>query len=207
VDVPSVVGVRYGSGRVRRVVRSGRRGGGPWRCASAGILRVYTIGFGITTPAPSVCTADQISGGAAIGGDRPGQAGGFGGGRRNQQIDEKTLTQVAEITGGRYFKAEDSAALTDVLLDLPSSISLQRKDMEVTVWFALAGAVLVLVASGRQRSRLTAYLNAFVAVLTSAGSQCALQAVREQTGEAGRVAQLTAFGEHGSTVDELGRCR
>jgi hypothetical protein len=100
-------------------------------------------------PARSVrtsCTA--YVGGAAIGGDRRGQAGGFGGGRRNQQIDEKTLTQVAEITGGRYFKAENSAALTDVLLDLPSSISLQRKDLEVTVWFALAGAVLVLVATG-----------------------------------------------------------
>jgi Ca-activated chloride channel family protein len=113
--------------------------------AAARHLRVYTIGFGTTTPAPSVCTADQISGGAAIGGR---QAGGFGGGRRTQQIDEQTLTQIAEITGGRYFKAEDSAALTNVLLDLPSSISLQRKDMEVTVWFALAGAVLVLVATG-----------------------------------------------------------
>jgi Ca-activated chloride channel family protein len=113
--------------------------------AAARHLRVYTIGFGTTEPAPAVCTADQISGGSALGGNR---RGGFGGGGRNQQIDDETLTRVADATGGRYFKAEDSATLTNVLLDLPSSISLQRKDMEVTVWFALAGAVLVLVAAG-----------------------------------------------------------
>jgi Ca-activated chloride channel family protein len=118
--------------------------------ASARHLRIYTIGFGTTQPAPAVCSPDQISGGAAIGGDRRAQGGGFGGGGggRNQQIDEATLTKVAENTGGKYFKAENSAALTDVLLDLPSSISLQRKDMEVTVWFALGGALLLFVAIG-----------------------------------------------------------
>lgn len=115
--------------------------------AAARRLRIYTIGFGTNEPAPAVCTANQISGGDAFGGNRRGQ-GGFGGGGRNQEIDEETLTQVADISGGRYFKAENSAALTDVLLDLPSSISLQRKNTEVTVWFALAGALLVLVAVG-----------------------------------------------------------
>jgi Ca-activated chloride channel family protein len=119
--------------------------------ASARHLRIYTIGFGTTQPAPAACSPDQISGGAAIGGDRRAGGGfgggGFGGGR-NQQIDEETLTKVAENTGGKYFKAENSAALTDVLLDLPSSISLQRKDMEITVWFALGGALLLLVAIG-----------------------------------------------------------
>jgi Ca-activated chloride channel homolog len=33
-------------------------------------------------------------------------------------------------------------------MDLPSSIVLQRKNVEITVWFALAGALLVLVAVG-----------------------------------------------------------
>jgi Ca-activated chloride channel family protein len=119
--------------------------------AAARHLRVYTIGFGTTTPAPSVCAANQISGGSALGGNRRGGAGGFGGGfggGRNQEMDEQTLTQVADITGGKYFKAEDAEELTTALLDLPSSVSLQHKDMEITVWFALAGALLILAAIG-----------------------------------------------------------
>ncbi|MDT5038986.1 MAG: Ca-activated chloride channel [Micromonosporaceae bacterium] len=115
--------------------------------AAARHLRVYTIGFGTTEPAPSVCTADQLSGDAAFGGNRPGQARGFGG-RRGQEIDENALTQVATITGGRYFQARDAKSLTGALLDLPNSIVLQRRKAELTVWFALVGAVLVLAAIG-----------------------------------------------------------
>ncbi len=129
--------------------------------AAARHLRIYTIGFGTTTPAPFVCSADQISGDSAFGGggNRPGPGrGGFGGGRGNQGLDEATLTQVATLTGGRYFQAKDAKALTDVLLDLPNAIVLQHKRMEITVWFALTGAVLVLVAVGLaqwwNRSRL-----------------------------------------------------
>ncbi len=117
--------------------------------AAARNLRVFTIGFGTTNPAPLVCTRDQISGDAARRGDRgPGGFGGGGGGGRNLQIDEQALTRVAEMTGGEYFRAEDSEALTEVLLDLPDSIVLQEQDVEITVWFALAGAMLVLVAIG-----------------------------------------------------------
>jgi Ca-activated chloride channel family protein len=118
--------------------------------AAARHLRVYTIGFGTTQAAPLVCSRDQIGNDAATRGDRgrnPG-AGGFGGGGRYQQIDEAALTEVADVTGGEYFRAEDSDALTSVLLDLPDSIVLQRKNVEITVWFALAGAILLLVAVG-----------------------------------------------------------
>jgi Ca-activated chloride channel family protein len=114
--------------------------------AAARRVRVYTIGFGTTEPAPLVCTPDQISGDAAFRGD--GRPGGFSGGGRNRQIDEETLTRVAEMTGGEYFQAEDAEALSGVLTDLPNSIVLRRQTMEITVWFALAGAILVLVAVG-----------------------------------------------------------
>ncbi|MBX6358101.1 MAG: VWA domain-containing protein [Micromonosporaceae bacterium] len=116
--------------------------------AAARRLRIYTIGFGTTEPVPMVCSPDQISGDRTFRGDPIGPAGyprGFGGGGY-QQIDEETLTQIAETTGGEYFKAENAKALSDVLLDLPSSISLQREETEITVWFALAGALLVLAA-------------------------------------------------------------
>jgi len=114
--------------------------------AAARHVRVYTIGFGTTKPAPLVCTADQISGGSPFG--RGGFGGGGFGGGRLQLIDEAALTKVADLTGGKYFQAQNADELSKVLLDLPSSIVLQRKNVEITVWFALAGALLVLVAVG-----------------------------------------------------------
>jgi Ca-activated chloride channel family protein len=118
--------------------------------AAARGVRVYTIGFGTTSPGPLVCTRDQISGDAAFRGDALGPPGGGFGGRRGNflVIDEDTLTEVADMTGGEYFKAENAQALREVLLDLPDSIILQRQEVEITFWFALTGALLVLGAVG-----------------------------------------------------------
>lgn len=114
--------------------------------AAARHLRIYTIGFGTTQPAPFVCTVDQIGGDLFFGTNRPGQGRGLGGGGRNRDLDEAALTKVATSTGGKYFQAKDAKALTGVLMDLPNSIVLQRKHTEITVWVALAGALLVLAA-------------------------------------------------------------
>jgi Ca-activated chloride channel homolog len=113
--------------------------------AAARRLRVYTIGFGTDQPSQMVCSPNQISGDTPFRGDA--SRGGFGRGfGRYQQIDEETLTKVADLTGGKYFQAKNAEALSRVLRDLPGSIVLQRQNMEITAWFALAGAVLVLVA-------------------------------------------------------------
>jgi Ca-activated chloride channel family protein len=114
--------------------------------AAARRVRVFTIGFGTTEPAQMVCTADQISGGSPFGPGRGG--GGFGRGGRNQEIDEDALTNVAEVTGGRYFRAEDADRLSDVLADLPREIGLHKENVEITVWFVLAGAVLIGTGMG-----------------------------------------------------------
>jgi Ca-activated chloride channel family protein len=59
-------------------------------------LRIYTIGIG----------AEQLEVSSLIGG------------RRNinpsADLDEETLTGIAEMTGGRYFRAKDTAALQDI---------------------------------------------------------------------------------------------
>ncbi|HET6483179.1 MAG TPA: VWA domain-containing protein [Actinoplanes sp.] len=114
--------------------------------AAARRVRVYTIGFGTTTPAPMVCTADQIGGDSPFGGGQ-GWGGGRGGGR-NQEIDEEALTQVADTTGGRYFRAEDADQLVDVLTDLPREFNLRKQNVEITFWFVLAAAALVLTGVG-----------------------------------------------------------
>ena len=113
--------------------------------AAARRLRVFTIGFGTTQPSQMVCTPDQVSGGSTMRRDPQGFGGGGG---RNQQIDEEALTQVADLTGGRYFQAEDAEQLGDVLGDLPGEIGLRRQDVEITSWFVLAGTLLVFAGLG-----------------------------------------------------------
>jgi Ca-activated chloride channel homolog len=109
--------------------------------AAARRVRVYTIGFGTTEPAPMVCTADQIGGDSPFGGGR-----GWGGGRggRNMEIDEQALTQVADTTGAKYFRAEDADQLVDVLTDLPREFTLRKQEVEITFWFVLGASVLVV---------------------------------------------------------------
>src|SRR5437764_694047 len=122
--------------------------------AAARHLRVYTIGFGTTEPAAFVCAPNQVGGDSAFGGrggfgpPRGFGGGGGGAGHRYTDLDSDTLTQVANLTGGKYFAAKDAKELTDTLLNLPSAIVLQHRRMEISVWFALAGAVLVLAGVG-----------------------------------------------------------
>jgi Ca-activated chloride channel family protein len=108
-------------------------------------VRVYTIGFGSAEPGQMVCTAEQLGGDPRFG---RGYGGGRGGWGRIQQLDEPVLKAVAELTGGEYYRAEDADQLGDVLLDLPKTIVAQEREVELTVWFALAGAVLVGSAVG-----------------------------------------------------------
>jgi Ca-activated chloride channel family protein len=111
--------------------------------AAARRIRVFTIGFGTTEPAQMVCSPSQVSS-DSFGGRGGFPGGGFGGrgGGRNQEIDEDALQQVADTTGGRYFRAEDADQLVDVLGDLPEEIGLHKQNVEVTVWFVLVGVLL-----------------------------------------------------------------
>jgi Ca-activated chloride channel family protein len=121
--------------------------------AAARRVRVYTIGFGTTNPSQMVCTADQIGGGDQGFNQfqRGGQfgGGGFGGGgRRVQEIDEDALTKVADVTGAKYFRAQDADQLSNVLGDLPRDIGLHKENVEITFWFVLAGVALVFGGVG-----------------------------------------------------------
>lgn len=114
--------------------------------AAARGLRVFTIGFGTTEPAQMMCTADQLGGGYSFG---QGSRGFTGGGRAgNREIDEDTLTEVADVSGGRYFRATDAEELTDVLSDLPRAFGLHKQEVEISVWFVLAGGLLAFTGVG-----------------------------------------------------------
>jgi Ca-activated chloride channel family protein len=112
-------------------------------------VRVFPIGFGTTQPTQMVCTRQQLGGGA-LDGPPGGFGGGFGGaigpgGRNFLVVDEAALKNVADTTGGRYFKAEDAGQLQDVLKDLPAQVDRQERTVDISVGFAaLAALVLVL---------------------------------------------------------------
>jgi Ca-activated chloride channel family protein len=118
-------------------------------------VRVYTIGFGSADPGPMVCTAKQLGpdlfgegfGGGFGGGGFGGFGGGRGGFRRFLVLDETTLQGMADLTGGAYYRAEDSEQLYDVFLSLPTEIVLQKERAEISALFAALGAAFAAAAA------------------------------------------------------------
>jgi Ca-activated chloride channel family protein len=111
-------------------------------------VRVYTIGFGTSTPAPMVCDASQLADGGFGGGFGGSGGGGFRGGRNPQVADPDTLQKVADTTGGRYYKAADADQLRGALADLPRTITVSHKHVDVADTFAAIGGLLVAAAIG-----------------------------------------------------------
>jgi Ca-activated chloride channel family protein len=109
-------------------------------------IRVYTIGFGTAeneTPFncnPRFQNNDQFyfGGGGFPGG---GGFGGFGGFRRG--IDEETLKQIADMSGGKYYSASSADELNNVFRDLPTNLITKHETTEISVLFAALGALLI----------------------------------------------------------------
>jgi Ca-activated chloride channel family protein len=115
--------------------------------AAARRVRVFTIGFGTTTPAPMVCDNTQFDGGFG-GGGGGGRFGGFDrGGRNPMTIDEPALRQIAATTGGSYHRAENADQLQKALANLPSTFTVVREQRDLAAWFAAAAATLIALAT------------------------------------------------------------
>jgi Ca-activated chloride channel family protein len=113
-------------------------------------VRVYTIGFGTARGAAFPNCGRQFIGrepgdqGGAFGGGQFG--GGGGGGRFRRGIDEETLKQVADMTGGEYYSAESANELNKVFQSLPTHLIMRTEITEVSVAFAAVGALLAALA-------------------------------------------------------------
>jgi len=108
-------------------------------------IRVYTIGFGTSSGGEFTACPQQFVGREP--GGFGGFGGGFGGGGGNfrRGIDEETLKQVADLTGGIYYPAESSGDLARVFADLPTNLITKHEVVEVS---AIAVAAAVLFAAG-----------------------------------------------------------
>ncbi len=141
-------------------------------------VRVYTIGFGTTHPAPLACSAQQLAGtiggqaggggygyggygsaagggaggGGGVGGGGAGGGYGYGyggpGGRSPLVADLPTLQKVSQRTGGRSYAAKDESQLDKVFAQLPKEIKVQKERHEISETFVLIGALLALAAMG-----------------------------------------------------------
>lgn len=111
-------------------------------------VRVYTIGFGTTSPAPLVCSRDQLGGATLPGGFGGGGPGGGRGLMQALRYDGETLASVAEITGGGYYEAANADQLNEVFEQLPRDVEIQKEETEVSVAFVAMGALAAMFAVG-----------------------------------------------------------
>jgi len=115
-------------------------------------VRVYTIGFGTAQGGVMNCSLRPGSGGS--GGDLFGGGGGGGndpfggGGGFRRGIDEETLKQVSDMTGGAYYSAESAGELQEVFQNLPTSLIMRHETTEISFIFAAIGALLAAIAVG-----------------------------------------------------------
>jgi Ca-activated chloride channel homolog len=89
-------------------------------------VRVFTVGFGTTN----------------------GEIIGAEGWSMRVKLDEDSLKQIANITHGEYFYASNAVDLKKVYETLNSRLVFEKKETEITAFFAAAGALLVVLAAG-----------------------------------------------------------
>ena len=110
-------------------------------------IRVYTIGFGTTHNTSPMNCGSPFEGFEQFGNQgfgSPFEGGGGGGFRR--EIDEVTLRQIADLTGGTYYAATSAGELNDVFQNLPTYLVATRQTMEISVFFTAFAALLAVLA-------------------------------------------------------------
>lgn len=114
--------------------------------AAARGIRIYTIGFGTDKNQFSLNCGNFFRDGNdfqgfGFGFGPPGGGGGF-----RLQIDEETLKQVADMTGGSYSYASSANELEDVFQNLPTYVIATRENIEISVFFTAFAAIMIILA-------------------------------------------------------------
>jgi Ca-activated chloride channel family protein len=111
-------------------------------------VRIYTIGFGTDSSSSVMDCGDQFQendffgGGGGFG---PGFGLGQGGGFR-REIDDVTLRQIADLTGGKYYTAASSGELTNAFKNIPIYVVTTRQTTEITAFFTAFAAFVAILA-------------------------------------------------------------
>jgi Ca-activated chloride channel homolog len=108
-------------------------------------VRVYTIGFGTTRNTSPMNCGYQIQETEQFGGGFGNPFGGGGGGFR-REIDEETLTAIADMTGATYYAATSAGELQDVFQNLPTYLVATRQTIEITAFFTVIATLMAVLA-------------------------------------------------------------
>jgi Ca-activated chloride channel family protein len=81
-------------------------------------------------------------------GTKEGETIGFEGWSMRVRLDEETLKSIANITRADYFYAGTASDLKTVYQGLSSRLVVEKKETEISALFALAGALLTVLAAG-----------------------------------------------------------
>lgn len=111
------------------------------RARAAGIP-VYTLALGTT----GRTTMRGYQGGGLPNG--PGTTFSFGFGLRGLAPDPKTLRAIADRTGGKFYRAKTAGAAEAAYSSLGSKIGRTSANVEITDWFLVGAAVLLVLAGG-----------------------------------------------------------
>lgn len=103
-------------------------------------VRVYTIGFGTSNPG-SMRNCSQF-GSFSYGGEQFTQPGNA----FRRGIDESTLMQIADQTGGEYYSATSSGELQEVFQELPTYLITTKELLEISVIFTAIGALFAVIS-------------------------------------------------------------
>lgn len=99
-------------------------------------VRIFTIGFGTENGDPNFGVPRWQN-------NRNEENQQF---RFRRGIDEETLSQVAEMTGGAYYAASSALELQQVFNQLPTHLITRTETTEISVFFAAAAAALIAAA-------------------------------------------------------------
>jgi Ca-activated chloride channel family protein len=113
--------------------------------ARAAGIPVYTLALGTTG---QTTMRGFQGGGGAPGANSPGTTFSFGFGLRGLAPDPKTLRAIADRTGGKYFRAKTAGAAQAAYASLGSKIGRKPANVEITDWFLLGAALLLVLAGG-----------------------------------------------------------
>ena len=109
-------------------------------------IRVYTIGFGTTNNSSPMNCGDGDLFGFGGGFGSPFEPFGGGGSGFRREIDEDTLMQIANLTGGEYYVATSAGELLEVFRNLPTYVVATRETTEISVFFTAFAVLLATIA-------------------------------------------------------------
>jgi Ca-activated chloride channel homolog len=110
-------------------------------------VRVYTIGFGTNSSSSVMDCGDQFQENDFFGGGGGfGPGFGQGGGGFRREIDDATLKQIADLTGGKYYAASSAGELASVFQNIPTYVVTTRQLTEITAFFTAFAAIMAILA-------------------------------------------------------------